>query len=480
MRRTKIIATVGPATDEPGMLEKLLEAGVDLFRLNYSHQNGDRHEQRVARIREISTHLGVETGIIADLQGPKIRLEKFNKGRIQLREGQAFSLEVSMDGKSGDENRVGVTYKQLHEDVKPGNTLLLDDGRIVLEVQGVSGTEIVCKVLVGGELSDSKGINLLGGGLSARTLTQKDIGDLQHGVKIGADYFAVSFIRSASDVNETRRYLEEAGSIAGVISKIERAEAVENAGEIIDASAAIMIARGDLGVEMGDAVLPAIQKNLITLARTKNRPVITATQMMQSMIDSQIPLRAEVFDVANAVLDGTDAVMLSAETSIGKYPAKVVQAMARICEETEKQALTRISDHRINQHFDRIDEAVAMATMYTANHIGARAIASLTETGITCRWMSRISSSIPVFGFTRNLETMRRMRLYRGVYPIRYDITHSNPLEANREIISILLERGYVTEGDRVIITKGDLQGMRGGTNNMKIIQVGKSLETVA
>ncbi|HLB30237.1 MAG TPA: pyruvate kinase, partial [Gammaproteobacteria bacterium] len=414
-----------------------------------------------------------------DLQGPKIRIGKFSNGLIALREGDEFILDGAMPIDAGSGQRVGITYP-LHEDVKPGHTLLLDDGRIVLKVQAVAGVEIRCKVLVGGELSNNKGINLLGGGLSAATLTEKDLVDLRDGVKIGVDYFAVSFIRNARDVEEARRQLSRAGSAAGIIAKIERAEAVDHAEEILDAADAIMVARGDLGVEIGDAVLPAVQKNLITLARNKNRSVITATQMMQSMIDNPIPLRAEVFDVANAVLDGTDAVMLSAETSVGKYPDKVVQAMARICEETEKQPVARFSDHRISQNFNRIDEAIAAATMYTANNIGARAIASLTETGTTCRWMSRISSAIPVFGFTRNPGTMRRMRLYRGVCPIHYDVTHTDPHEANREMISVLLEKGYVTEGDRVIITKGDLQGIGGGTNNMKIIQVGQSLETDA
>jgi len=303
-------------------------------------------------------------------------------------------------------------------------------------------------------------------------LTGKDISDLEHGARIGADYFAVSFIRDREDIDATRAHLKRIGSDAGIIAKIERTEAVQNAEGIIEAADAIMIARGDLGVEMGDAALPAIQKNLINLARRRNRPVITATQMMQSMQENQVPLRAEVFDVANAVLDGTDAVMLSAETSIGKYPCKVVAAMDRICEETEKQPLTRMSDHRINQQFHRIDEAIAMATMYTANHISARAIASLTETGATCLWMSRISSGIPIFAFTRNIATMRRIKLYRGVYPVLFDITHANPLAANVEMIDVLRNLGHVGEGDRVIITKGDLDGVRGGTNNMKIIQI--------
>jgi len=313
MRRTKIIATVGPATDAPGMLESMLEAGVDLFRLNYSHQDGGRHEQRVARIREISARLGVETGIIADLQGPKIRIGKFSNGLIALREGDEFILDGAMPIDAGSGQRVGITYP-LHEDVKPGHTLLLDDGRIVLKVQAVAGVEIRCKVLVGGELSNNKGINLLGGGLSAATLTEKDLVDLRDGVKIGVDYFAVSFIRNARDVEEARRQLSRAGSAAGIIAKIERAEAVDHAEEILDAADAIMVARGDLGVEIGDAVLPAVQKNLITLARNKNRSVITATQMMQSMIDNPILIERPI-------------VVSGAKARIGRPPESVLEIL---------------------------------------------------------------------------------------------------------------------------------------------------------
>ena len=473
MRRTKIIATLGPATDKEGMAEKLLRAGVDLCRINYSHQDHASHERRIALIRELSAKLGREVGIIADLQGPKIRLERFSSGKVRLNEGDTFILDTALDTGAGNQSHVGVTYKDLARDLKDGDTLLLDDGRIVLEVRSIRGSEIECRVITGGELSNSKGLNLQGGGLSASALTDKDREDLKHAVATGADYIAISFVRSAADVQYTRELLEQLGGSAGVIAKIERTEALDNAETIIEAADGIMIARGDLGVEIGDAALPPVQKRLINLAREMDRPVITATQMMESMIDHQIPLRAEVFDVANAVIDGTDAVMLSGETSIGMFPDKVVESVSRICDTTEQQRITQISDYRVNQRFERIDEAIAMSAMYTANHIGAKAIAALTETGSTCLWMSRISSGIPIFAFTRHITTMRRVRLYRGVYPIHFDITHTDVLEANNEIIQDLREQGVVDDGDYVIITKGDLKGLRGGTNNLKIVQVG-------
>lgn len=459
------------------MLEKLYMEGADVFRLNYSHQTHAHHEQRLEEIREISKKHKRAVGIIADLQGPKIRLEHFNKGRVELREGATFTIDTELSPNAGDDKHVGVSYKDLPRDVRAGDTLLIDDGRIVLLVREVSGHEVSCEVITGGELSDSKGINLKGGGLSASALTEKDKVDLEHAVKIGADFIAISFVRVADDVLFARKMLDELGSKARIIAKIERAEALENIEAIIAASDAIMIARGDLGVEIGDAALPPVQKRLIKIARDMDRAVITATQMMESMIDHQMPTRAEVFDVANAVLDGADAVMLSGETSIGNYPDKVVAAMSRICEEAEKQRATQISDHRINQRFEAIDEAIAMATMYSANHIGAKAIAALTETGSTCLWMSRISSGIPIFAFTRHSATRRRVSLYRGVYPVKFDITHTDPLMANKEIIDELLARKIVNIGDYVVITKGDLMGRRGGTNNMKIIKVGESIE---
>lgn len=471
MRRTKIIATLGPATDKPGMAEKLLEAGVDLFRINYSHQTHLEHRERARTIRDAAGKKNIEVGLIADLQGPKIRLKHFEGGRILLREGTDFTLDPSLPDSAGTERQIGVTYPELGKDVKPGDVLLLDDGRIILEVVSVIRKKIKCKVIVGGKLSDNKGINLRGGGLSAGALTQKDRKDLFHGVEIGADYFAVSFVSSVADIHQARSLLQKAGSSAGLIAKFERVEALENTETIIEAADAIMIARGDLGVEIGDAALPPVQKKLIKQARSLDRPVVTATQMMESMINSQVPTRAEVFDVANAILDGTDAVMLSGETSIGLFPGRVVQTVAQICEETEKQEETRRSDHRINQEFKRIDEAIAMSTMYAANHINARAIAALTETGSTCLWMSRISSGIPIMAFTRHASTMRKVRLYRDVYPIHFDVTHTDPMTVNQEIVERLVRLELASKGDIILITKGDLRGHRGGTNNMKIVQ---------
>ena len=411
------------------------------------------------------------------MQGPKIRLKRFKDGAILLHDRDEFILDPSLPDTAGDDKQVGVTYRALAQDVNPGDILLIDDGRIVLEVINLVKAQVHCRVVVGGKLSDNKGINLKGGGLSAGALTRKDRKDLQHGVEIGVDYFAISFVCNAGDIEQARTLLDEAGSNAGIIAKFERVEALNNAEEIIEAADAIMIARGDLGVEIGDAALPPVQKKLIKLAQDMDRPVITATQMMESMIYNPIPTRAEVFDVANAILDGTDAVMLSGETSIGMFPDRVVQAMARICEETEKQKETRESHHRISQEFKRVDEAIAMSAMYAANHIKATAIAALTETGSTCLWMSRISSGIPIMAFTRHATTMRRVRLYRGVYPVQFDITHTDPLEANQEMVDILLRRKLVSEGDIVLITKGDLRGRRGGTNNLKIIEVGERTE---
>ncbi len=476
VRRTKIIVTAGPATDKPEVLNNLLQTGVDLFRINYSHQGHQEHEARIRAIRQATARLGMEVGIMADLQGPKIRLERFAADRIHLHQGDEFTLDMDLAAAAGTQEKVGVSYKELYKDVQAGDVLLLDDGRITLEIQRIAARQIICRVLQGGPLSNNKGINLKGGGLAAGALTAKDQDDLRHGVAMGADYFAVSFVRHAADIRQARALLDEAGSSAGVIAKLERAESLTHAEAIIEAADGVMIARGDLGVEIGDASLPPVQKRLIALCRQLDRPVITATQMMESMIENPIPTRAEVFDVANAVLDGTDAVMLSGETSIGDYPGQVVEAMARICTETEKQKQTRQSDHRINQAFDRIDEAIAMSTMYAANHIKARAIAALTETGATCLWMSRISSGIPIMAFTRHVHTMRKVRLYRDVYPIAFDITHTDAQEANKAIVKQLLQLGRVSPGDLVIITKGDLRGHRGGTNNMKIVRVGDSI----
>ncbi len=475
MRRTKIVATLGPSTDDPRTLDQIIAAGLDAARLNYSYGTREGHAQRMRCLRECSEHRGVYVGVMADLQGPKIRIQRFRTGPVHLEPGDRFALDPDLPADAGDDGRVGVSYPDLAKDVKSGDTLLIDDGRIVLGVERVAGNRLECVVRTGGLLSDNKGLNRAGGGLSARALTPKDRADIQHAVAIGADYVALSFARNREDVEEARHVVTACGGKCDIIAKIERAEALEHIQEILKACDGIMIARGDLGVEIGDAKLPPEQKRLIQKARNSNRIVITATQMMESMIESPIPTRAEVFDVANAVLDGTDAVMLSAETSVGRYPARAVEAMDRICRETENQWGTKGADYRLDAHFDRIDEAIAMSTMYAANHIGAKAIVALTETGSTCLWMSRVLTSIPIFAFTRRPETLRKVSLYRGVCGIAYDITHADFLRANREMIDILLEQGSVTDGDVIIITKGDLRGTQGGTNGMKIVRVGQT-----
>ncbi len=473
-RRTKIIATLGPATDDPLVLDRLIQAGVDLARLNLSHDSHDRHRMRVQAVRERARALGRPVGVLVDLQGPKIRIGRFVAGAVALKPGDSFCLDASCPVDAGDSTRVGTTYPELARDVERGDTLLLDDGAIELAVEGIEGDAVRCRVVVGGRLSDSKGINKKGGGLSAPALTDKDIADIAFAAHIGADYVAVSFVRHAEDVRRARRELEDAGGSGGIVAKIERAEALDSIADVIRASDAVMIARGDLGVEIGDAELPAVQKSVTRLAREMNSVVITATQMMQSMIESPIPTRAEVFDVANAVLDGTDAVMLSAETSVGRNPDKAVLAMHRICREAEKQSIARKSSHRLDSVFGRVDEAIAMATMYTANHLGVKAIAALTETGSTVKWMSRISSGIPIYALTRQEATRRKVTLYRGVYPVAFDVASQDINEVNREVIEELISRGTVRDGDLVIITKGDRRGVEGQTNIMKIMRVGE------
>jgi len=473
LRRTKIVATLGPATDDPKVLDEVIHAGVDVVRINLSHGTHAEHMQRAEWVRNRARASGRQVGLLADLQGPKIRIGRFRDGSISLEVGDLFTLDAALPLDAGDRQRVGLTFKQLPRDVSRGDTLLLDDGQIVLWVNEVAGSEVRCKVVVGGKLSSNKGLNKQGGGRAAPALTDKDRDDICFAAEVEADYVAVSFVRSAEDVNEARRLLREAGGKGGILAKIERAEAVDAIEEIIDASDAIMIARGDLGVEIGDAELPAVQKHLIKLARSMNCVVITATQMMQSMIDSPIPTRAEVFDVANAVLDGTDAVMLSAETAAGQYPAKAVEAMDRVCREAEKQSEVRRSDHRLHSVFGRIDEAIAMATMYTANHLGVAAIAALPESGAAPKWMSRISSGIPIYALTPHVATRRKVTLFRGVYPISFDLRGTDTVRANREVVEELLRRGAIRNDDLVIITKGDFDGREGATNVMKIVRVG-------
>ena len=474
LRRTKIVATLGPATDDPKVIGKLIDAGLDVARLNFSHGTHEVHVNRARVVRESAEARGRTVGVLVDLQGPKIRVGKFKEGGVVLEEGVTFIIDTDFPLDGGTVERVGTTYKTLPQDVVPGSILLLDDGRISLQVEKVEGTRVICRVVVGGHLTDNKGINRQGGGLSAAALTDADREAIKVAAAIKADYLAVSFPSRAEDVEEARRLFHDAGGHGGIVSKIERAEAIENIEEIVRASDVIMIARGDLAVEIGDAAVPPIQKRIIRMARRLNKITITATQMMESMIENSLPTRAEVSDVANAVLDGTDAVMLSAETAVGKHPVAAVAAMDRVCRVAEMEEEATHSEHRMSVTFERVDEAIAMATMYTANHLDVKAIIALTESGGTPLWMSRISSGVPIYALTRQLETGRKMSLFRGVCPVVFDPATSDHAIINQEAVEELRRRGAVRDGDQVIITKGDLSGIMGGTNTMKIVIVGK------
>jgi len=471
-RRTKIVATLGPASSDYETIKGLLEAGVNMVRLNFSHGVAQDHIERAETVRRAAKELGLSTAILADLQGPKIRIARFQNDSVNLTVGQTFILDSDLDLQAGDENQVGIDYKSLPQEVTDGDRLLLDDGRVVFVVDKVEGNKIHCIVEVGGKLSNNKGINKQGGGLSAEALTEKDKQDLKTAVNMQVDYIAISFPRSADDMQYARNLIQTAGGNCSLVAKIERAEAMPVIDEIIHASDAIMVARGDLGVEIGDAELPAAQKHMIERARQLNKVVITATQMMESMIENTIPTRAEVFDVANAVLDGSDAVMLSAETAAGAHPIIVVEAMARVCLGAERQSIAQISSSRIEDVFNRTDEAIAMAAMYAANHMEIKAIIAFTESGYTPLLMSRIRSGIPIYALCPHARSCRKMNLYRGVYPILFDDNEVDDTHVNRIAIETLEHRGVVRAGDRVIITRGEKMGIIGSTNTLKILTV--------
>jgi pyruvate kinase len=467
---------LGPATDSLEVLTDMVRAGLDVARVNFSHGKHVDHGKRIALVREAAARAGKYVGILADLGGPKIRIENFREGKVMLADGAAFALDTTHDPRGGNADVVGCAYQQLPGDVKSGDILLLADGQIELEVTKVSGTRVHTLVRAGGELSDRKGLNLKGGGISAPALTEKDRDDIRYAAHQGLDYIAVSFARDADDMVNARQLLRDAGGHGHVCAKIERHEAIKNLTDIIDASDVLMVARGDLAVEMGYAELTGLQKTIIQRSRNRNKVVITATQMMESMISSPVPTRAEVSDVANAVIDGTDAVMLSAESAVGRYPVKAVQAMEEVIRGAEKYQTTHSrARHRTDGMFSKTEEAIAMAVMYTANHMNVRAIVALTESGSTPLWMSRIRSDIPIYAFTRHEATRRRVTLYRGVFPIPFDIPDGDAQSLYRAIFNMLLQLELVGEGDLVILTKGDLTGVTGGTNAMKILRVHKS-----
>ena len=471
LRSTKIVATLGPSSSSPEALGALIAAGVDVVRLNFSHGSADDHRARAKLVRELAQQYRRPVGILVDLQGPKIRVGKFADGKIMLAKGDSFILDAAC--KLGNQERVGLDYPELPNDVRAGDILLLDDGRVVLNITAVKGTEIHTKVQVGGPLSNNKGINRKGGGLSAPALTDKDKADMITAAAINADFLAISFPREAADVELSRELMQKAGGKSLIIAKIERTEAIENLAEILDASDGIMVARGDLGVEVGDAAVPALQKRMIRMARERNKLAITATQMMESMISSPIPTRAEVSDVANAVLDGTDAVMLSAETASGQYPIETVEAMSRICLEAERSNPVLLDNEFLDRIFTRVDQSIAMAAIWTAHHLKVKAIAALTESGATALWMSRLNCGVPVFALTPDESSRNRMTLFRDVYPMLMPRSQPDRDMMLTDAETVLMDQGAVERGDLVVMTIGEPIGTPGGTNTLKIVHIG-------
>ena len=472
-KRTKIVATLGPASDDTNKLRKMIEAGLDVARLNFSHGDQAEHRRRAEALREAAASCGRDIGVMGDLQGPKIRIRRFANGSVVLAAGDAFFLDSALELMDGNQEGVGVALDTLHEDIASGDVLLLNDGLITLAVDRVEGTRIHTTVVNGGILSDHKGINRQGGGLSAPALTAVDRDNIKLAAELDMDFLAVSFVRNGEDVAEARRLFREAGGNGLIVAKVERTEAVKNIDSIIEEADIVMVARGDLGVEMGYAELTGIQKKLIQMTRARNKIVITATQMMESMIQNPIPTRAEVSDVANAVIDGTDAVMLSGETAVGAYPVEAIKAMSNVCIGAEKfpHPTGRMS-HRTEDKFVLVDEAIAMAVMYTANHMDVKAIIALTESGSTTRWMSRVRSDIPIYAMTPYAATSRRVAIYRGVYPVQFEILETERDRLYANIFKTLLSKELVDADDLVIFTKGDLKGVSGSTNAMKILEV--------
>ena len=474
-RATKIVATLGPASSSPAVLASMIDAGVDVVRLNFSHGSAQDHLDRAAMVRDVARRAGREVAIMADLQGPKIRVGKFDGGKAVLEAGAKFVLDAATT-ELGTSERVGLDYKDLPRDVKAGDTLLLNDGLLKLTVDAVRGAEVHTTVVVGGELSNNKGINKAGGGLSAPALTAKDMDDIKTAMGMQAEYLAVSFPKNATDMELARQLAYVAGEAwrhrPALIAKIERIEAIPALDEILRASDGIMVARGDLAIEVGNAAVPALQKRMIRMARETDKVVITATQMMESMIQHPVPTRAEVSDVANAVLDGTDAVMLSAETASGKYPVETITQVAAIALEAEAADDASIETDFTNKRFARIDQSIAMGALFTAHHLGCRAILALTESGSTALWMSRHSIKVPIYGITSQLVSQRKMALYRNVRPLLMPALADRD-EALARAEALLVELGALGRGDTYAITCGEPMGHPGGTNMLKVCRVG-------
>jgi pyruvate kinase len=475
-KRTKIIATLGPASSSPKSISNLIKEGTDVFRINLSHANVNEIEKIINILKDASLKLKRPVATLIDLQGQKIRIKGFSdKEYILLKTKSEFILDAALADNKGTEKSVGLTYKDLPKQLEVGDELLLSDALIKLEVTKIEKSKIYTRVIRGGKLKPYQGVNKKGGGLSLKGITEKDKKDLSRAVKLDIDYVAVSFVKDSDDIKAVKKVIGK--KQIGIIAKIERSEALEDIDQIAKVSDGLLVARGDLGVEIGIEQLPAVQDMLIRKAMSFDKIVIVATQMMESMINNRVPTRAEVFDVANAVTSGVDAVMLSAETAIGNYPIDVIQEVSRICEAAEKTNRKNLKITRTETSFRKVDQTIAMAAVYCAGKSNIKAIATLTETGSTPLWMSRIESTIPIYAMTKNDRTSRRICLLKGVYSIKLDDIEYVHAKANKQVVDLMLDKGAVKKGDFVIITKGDLMGTSGGTNAMKIVEVGNLIE---
>ena len=475
MRRAKIVCTMGPAVESPEKAAELIAAGMNVARLNLSHGGYDEHQNRLNLIRKAAADAGRPVAILVDLQGPKIRLGRFENGPHELKRGDTFT--ITTDDISGTKERVGTTYKGLTGDCKKGDRILIDDGKVTVEVLEVKGSDVITTVIEPGPVSNNKGINLPGVAVSVPAMSEKDIDDLRWGLKAGADFIALSFVRSAKDIEDVHRIMDEVGIRLPVIAKIEKPQAVENLEEIVQAFDGIMVARGDLGVEMPIEDIPLVQKRCVILAREYAKPVIVATQMLDSMITNSRPTRAEATDCANAVLDGADALMLSGETSVGAFAIEAVQTMARIIEKTEQEALHLIPTLQHNPKTK--GGAITKAATEVGLTIGAKVLAAFTKTGDSARRMARLRSPIPILALTPDAATFNQMSLTWGVEPLLTPLVTTTD-EMVKQVDAILVETKRVEKGEQIMIVAGSPPGIPGSTNAMRVHRVGDAVGGIA
>lgn len=475
MRRAKIVATLGPATSTYETVRALIDAGVDVARLNLSHGDYSVHENNYANVRRAAEDAGRPVAILVDLQGPKIRLGKFENGPYELAKGDIF--KITTEDIIGNKDICGTTFKGLPQDVKPGDFLLIDDGKVRVEVVETDGVTVTTKVIVAGAVSNNKGINLPGVAVNVPALSEKDEDDLRWGLRIGADLIALSFVRNASDVTRVHEIMAEEGVRVPVIAKVEKPQAVDALEEIVDAFDSIMVARGDLGVELPLEAVPIVQKRAVEIARRMAKPVIVATQMLESMINSPVPTRAETSDVANAVLDGADAVMLSGETSVGDYPVVVVETMARIIESTEEHGLERIAPLTTKPRTQ--GGAITLAALEVAEFVDAKFLCVFTQSGDSARRLSRLRSRIPMIAFTPEPDIRRRMALTWGIRSTLVDMVQHTDLMYH-QVDEYLLGNGLAEEGDKVVVISGSPPGIVGSTNDLRVHKVGDAIRGAA